>query len=228
MSRTEKSYTQPLVCGHCSHKSVMEVVANYCPEDCDEDDQHHPIPMGCGTAYELLDCQNCHKVVLRTYRWEEGVPTVKALEIVSGATILYPSALTRPRGVPNSVAKAYEAALTVRGVETNAYAVLLGRVLELVCEDRKAKGRTLNDKLADLAAREEIPGTLVHVAQNLKDLRNVGAHAGLGELSEKEVPILDALCRAILEYVYSAPHLALQAETRLLELKSKRKTRRSS
>jgi Domain of unknown function (DUF4145) len=63
----------------------------------------------------------------------------------------------------------------------------------------------LNKKLNDLAEKGEIPTKLVEVAHSLRKLRNFGAHASLGELTRDEIPILDDLCRAILEYVYNAP-----------------------
>ena len=46
-------------------------------------------------------------------------------------------------------------------------------------------------------------------------------HAQLGELTEKEVPVLDALCRAILEYVYGAPDLVARVKARLDGLRGK-------
>jgi len=66
----------------------------------------------------------------------------------------------------------------------------------------------------------------VDVAAGIRKLRNIGAHADLGELTEAELPVLDGLTRAILEYVYSAPLLAREAEERLAKLK-KRKLKRA-
>ena len=97
--------------------------------------------------------------------------------------------------------------------------MLLGRLLELVCQDRNASGKYLGTRLKDLASKGEIPDKLVGVADGLKNLRNVGAHPTLGELTVSELPIMDSLCRAILEYVYSAPFIAQQAETRFNQLK---------
>jgi hypothetical protein len=42
-------------------------------------------------------------------------------------------------------------------------------------------------------------------------------------LTEKEIPIVNALCSAILEYVYSAPYLASIAENKLTTIKTKAK-----
>ena len=122
------------------------------------------------------------------------------------------------------MANDYEAAQRVKNISANAYGVLLGRVLELVCEDRQAKGDSLHKKLQDLSTRGEIPAKLVDVARSLKDLRNVGAHALLGNLTAGEVPMLEDLTRAILEYVYSAPALAEAAVERFNALRRRKKT----
>jgi hypothetical protein len=139
---------------------------------------------------------------------------------------LYPSRAKTLSGLPLAVQKSYDAAFRVRHIDPNAYAVLIGRVLEIICDDRKADGHTLNEKLADLAKRGEIPTKLVDVAHGLRNLRNVGAHAGLGELTEAEVPILDDLCQAILAYVYSAPELARKAAEHFKKLRTRGRTKR--
>jgi hypothetical protein len=128
---------------------------------------------------------------------------------------LYPHQRRSPIGLPEGIARAYDAAKKIATIDANAYGVLLRRVLELICEDRAAKGKSLHCRLGDLAGKGEIPTKLVDVAGGLKDLGNVGAHATLGELSVADLPILDDLCRAILEYVYSAPYLAQKAQETL-------------
>ena len=133
---------------------------------------------------------------------------------------LYPGMREGPRGLPERIARAWNAATKVRSIDPNAYGVLVGRVLELVCDDRNAHGNSLAAKLKDLSTRGEMPQKLVDVANGLRHLRNVGAHASLGELTEAEVPVLDGLTRAILEYVYTAPLLAREAEDRLKKLRT--------
>jgi len=115
---------------------------------------------------------------------------------------VYPRHAEVPVGLPATLQQEFEAALRVRSASPNAYGVLLGRLLELVCDDRgPVRARGVPNKLVEMAA--------------LQELRNVGAHASVGELTTTEVPILDSLCRALLEYVYSAPHLLKQAADRL-------------
>jgi len=173
-----------------------------------------------GRIYELILCPACKQVLLASYFYHDGYdPTDIQYEII------YPTHEDAPEGIPSPIAKAYEAAHRVRSIDPNAFGVLLGRVLELVCEDRQAVGKDLYAKLQNLATNDEIPSKLVDVAHGIRNLRNVGAHATLGELTAAEVPILDALTRAILEYVYSAPLLAQKAEQRLNELRGQEDNR---
>jgi hypothetical protein len=171
-----------------------------------------------GDIYELIKCPACEGIILRKYYWHDGYMDGSDIEY----QILYPFEQKLPVGLPGTIKKAYDAALKVRGIDANAYAVLIRRTLEMVCEDRKAEGKSLFEKLDDLAKKHEIPDKLVRVADGLRHLRNVGAHAVLGELTSAEIPILNDLSKAILEYVYSAPYLAEQADERLRALKKAR------
>jgi hypothetical protein len=205
-------------CGHCGNFAPMKKGATYSTigpvghEDLGTFDE--------GDVYEILECPSCKKINLTsTYYFEPMCDEDNPPDI----EILYPADDKLPIGLPDTIKRAYEAAVRVRNIDANAYGVLVGRLLEMVCEDRKAKGKYLGPKLADLAAKGEIPNNLVGVASGLRDLRNVGAHAVLGDLTAEEIPILSNLARAILEYVYSAPHLAQMAQEKLDKLKMKRK-----
>jgi len=171
----------------------------------------------CQQIYEVLQCPACTEVTIRTYPWMEA----RDIDDLStdSFTYLYPQNRKVPDGLPEEIKKSYESALKVRMVDANAYAVLIGRVLELVCTDQNAEGRDLYRKLSDLVNKGIIPSKLVDVAQMLRDLRNVGAHAVLGELTQEEIPILDDLINALLEYVYGAPHLVQRAESGLRKIK---------
>lgn len=199
----------------------MKIVAEYYLStkpsyDYPEDEYYAPKPEE-GYRYELLLCLACKDITLWKYfdadYLDSEETTVKTL---------YPLAGLKLAGLPYQIQQAYEIALKVRLIDPNAYAVLLGRILEMICEDRKANGKNLFDKLNDLAKKDEIPEKLIGVADSLRHLRNVGAHASAGELTRDEIPMLDDLCKAILEYVYSAPYLVEKAEQRLKRLKEKR------
>lgn len=202
-------------CGHCGNFAPMRGTLDRCGV-VDQYNKDLKMIVEEGPVFELLHCPSCNGVVLREgyhadYYSEEDAAYRK---------VIYPPTDRTPSGLPRGVGNAYEAAVRVRTVDANAYAVLLGRVLDKVCEDRKADGQTLFNKLQNLAERGEIPGNLAEMAQSLRQLRNVGAHADLGELTAEEIPFLDDLCRAILEYVYSAPTLIAKAQATLEKLRS--------
>ena len=88
-------------------------------------------------------------------------------------------------------------------------------MLDLICDDRQASGETLYDRIEQLAERGEIPPKLRELSHKLRKLRNMGAHADIGSLDSSDVPLLEALCKAILLYVYTAPALIGAAQQRL-------------
>jgi hypothetical protein len=174
-----------------------------------------------GPIHELLVCPACAGIVLYRQYWHD-VRDPSELP----CDVLYPCVDEVPLGLPDLIRQEFEAALRVRSASPNAYGVLLGRLLELVCDDRGAKKGNLSASLKALSARGEIPQKLVEMAERLRALRNVGAHAWVGELTDAEIPIQANLCRAILEYVYSAPYLVQQADRSLEEARRRERAKR--
>jgi Domain of unknown function (DUF4145) len=205
-------------CGHCNNISQMKIIGRvadttfYC--DSDQNSEYE-----AGTIYNILQCPACQKVNIVKYQWHEYMVEENEIEY----EFLYPHNDNFPIGLPDHILSIYKAAEKIKSIDVNAYAILLRRLLELVCLDRKATGDTLALMLKDLADKNEIPVKLVKVATGLKDFGNIGAHVGIGELSEDEIPIVKALCVAILEYIYSAPYLATLAEAKLKSIKAKGK-----
>ena len=97
---------------------------------------------------------------------------------------LYPDA--RPgtlAGIRDTVAKAYEAALSVQAIEPNAYAVLIGRLLEVTAVEEGVRGDRLVEQLRALSEAGRIPPVLADMADRLRQIRNFGAHAAAGEVN---------------------------------------------
>ena len=215
-------YSSATRCGHCGNVAPMFIVASYADTVVDEYPDGPPVEHG--TIYEVLKCPACREVLLRSYFWNDMMESEGDVTF----RLLYPYDARMPLGLPEPIEKAYRAAIKVKSIDANAFGVLVGRAVEMVCSDRGASGDTLHKKLKDLAERGEIPTKLVDVADKLRALRNVGAHAELGELTPEEVPIVEDLCRAILDYIYTAPYLAQRAEESLARLiKKDRRTENS-
>jgi len=213
--KIKKRYTMPIKCGHCSNRAPMEIVAIFSKVE-EQHDEGSNISWEEGPAWEILLCPACLDVSLQKTYYHEGFdPSDWKWEII------YPKEIKEIVGLPQEVEVAYEAALKVRNIDPNAYAVLLGRVLDKVCIDRKAEGKSLSDRLKNLAEKGEMPTRLAEMAHQLRQLRNIGAHADLGNLTASEIPILSDLCSAILEYVYTAPALIERVKKHFKKLKNK-------
>jgi len=200
-------------CGHCGNKSRMEVVASY------DATRSFTGPFGdtydAGYLWELVLCPVCSGINLRQVDIHWGAePEIGR----RAARIVYPSTGRSFAGLPPAIDSAYQAALKVRHVDANAFAVLLRRVIEGVCLDRGASGRKLYERLNDLAKKGEIPIQLAEMAHQLRLFGNIGAHFGEGDLTSAEAALLGDLCGAVLEYVYVAPGWLEKLKSRLEEL----------
>lgn len=219
--------SEVLICGHCGNSAPMNIVTVW-KKDLKKPKKLSDTESTFGTFdlwnerhYQTLICMTCKKPTFRSILWSEGMGVYQ--NVVANESLVevyYPQSEEISSGLPESIHKAYEAARKVKSVDANAFAVLIGRLLELVCVDQNAEGDSLFKKLKYLSEKKIIPDKLSKIAQGLREHRNIGAHAELGELTEEDVPLLEKLTRAILEYVYTAPALAEQAETQLAKLKA--------
>ena len=156
----------------------------------------------------LYQCVSCNR------------PTLKELWEYPGAedetlNTLMPAGTSDEASLPDPVVNAWKAAQAVRHVEPNAFAVLVGRTLEVICREEGAKGKNLVESLRILADSGRIPGTLGEMAQKLRQIRNLGAHAASDEVRQADVPIIQEFADAILEYLYRAPAKIAAVEARL-------------
>jgi hypothetical protein len=108
-------------------------------------------------------------------------------------------------GLPPKVAKAYSAALRVQAVEANAYAVLIGRLLEIIAIEEGIEGRGLAAMLGGLVKAGRIPPVLAEMGDQLRQIRNLAAHAAADEVTDADVPAIADFADAIVEYLYRAP-----------------------
>jgi len=202
-----------ITCGHCSNVSHMKSVGHIFVDETPQGNEFGPQP-NQGTYYDVFDCPACHRENIVKYFWHDFMESEEDLSY----ELLYPMDNDIPLGLPKEIKKSFVAAQKIKLLDANSYALLIRRVLELVCFDREAEGRDLAKKLKFLSDKGEIPQKLVRIAKGLRLLGNIGAHERYGSLGEKEVPILRDMIKSILEYVYTAPFLAELAEKKLEEL----------
>jgi len=134
---------------------------------------------------------------------------------------LHPQVGKQFKYTPPNIINSYMIAKRLSIIEPTACAVFVGRTLEFLCQDRKAKGNTLERMLTYLADNNEIPKIILDLANDLRYFRNIGAHASPLQISLKDAEILMAICEVIIEYVYEAPSMLKETQERIESLRKK-------
>jgi len=193
--------TEPRLCPHCGnvtpHEEVFQCSApalKYGQPGVPEVDE-----FSRGSDFLLIRCQTCKDVSLYSkpegtdYQWDE-------------AELLYPSQYDLHTCIPEAISMNYREAKRVQRISPNAFAVLLRRSLETVCDERGVPPGPLARRLKDLSGRGEIPGKLADISTVLRELGNAGAHNTTQRVTAALTWTMDQFFRTLLEYVYVAPH----------------------
>jgi hypothetical protein len=197
-----------LLCGHCHQRVTALERARY-HEVYTDYTSFGEIELW--REWRLLECGACARPILQELD-SEGDWAIPGYE----PPVLYPVAGLELEGLPSSVAKAYGEAVRVQTISPPACVTMIGRTLEAVCKDQVATGRNLEEKLTTLANNERLPLVLAQMARQLRQLRNLGAHADdEDEVTGADIPILMDFLDAILEYLYVAPRKLQKVEARL-------------
>jgi hypothetical protein len=223
-----KQLEATIKCGHCGNVGICKVKASYTydilVEATDEYEQR---------MWFLFQCSSCSRpilaesVILEKEKLGELPDIFKInIQLANGNAgdqagpilfeywsdnnkILYPQdkIIEDQWMLPYRVAQAYSAALRVQKADAGAFAIMVGRTLEEICHNEKAKGKVLADKIKSLADSGRIPQVLADMFMQLRLLRNVAAHVSEDgyEVKEEDVPIIRQFMDAILEYLYIAP-----------------------
>lgn len=194
----------PFECRYCGSTVKLRVVAeDYSQVHSYPDPQETPFGRmdfsgEAGWAHRLLLCPVCKKVTFERVYVRDGE--------YEETEVLFPPSNVVPDGLPERVAREFGAALKERMRHPNAYAGLLGRTLDAICTDRCIPSRDsagklfLGARLSMLAKKENLKSVAGAVG-----LRNVAAHADLGQLQREDLPYLETLVTYILEHLYVIP-----------------------
>lgn len=203
MTDENTNFEVVMQCDHCGHRATFAIRAEYTYTKPVEATGTFGLPEYSDTTWRIIQCLKCEKpTIVQTYKVSNRNSYSSAIE--SKTDILYPAEKLPLSDLPIGIERAYLAALKVR-YEPNAFAVLAGRTLEMLCNHENAPGKVLAHRLDHLANSGRIPVPLAQMAIQLKQLRNLGAHAAEDEVKEEDIPIILDFLEAILEYLYVAP-----------------------
>lgn len=182
-----------LRCYHCGNIVPMKLVGREI-SSWDEGDDYLGVE-----EWSFYMCPTCKEPTLICWYWQQ-----KNREIVSdlGRSIAYPDNFFDAENVPEKVRRAFMAAAATKSVDTAVSLIAWRRVLELICKDLSAEGKTLNDKILDLSSKNIFPKTLEDASNLIRILGNNGAHDNPEGINIYNV---ESLVRHIVNYVYILP-----------------------
>jgi hypothetical protein len=157
-----------------------------------------------------MECQTCGDIAVY-----QGIDNERDTE-----KLVYPSDVTLDESVPSVVASNYNEAKRVQTASPNAFAVLIRRALEAMCDDRGTKPGVLQKRLAELSAKGEIPPKLAEMTSVLRELGNAGAHNSKQSVKVPQTWAMDRFFQTVVEYVYVAPHKLEEFKESLKKMKS--------
>jgi hypothetical protein len=199
-----------LVCPHCGnrtpHKFVFEHTYTAMWYGSDGKPSDEPSPE---SVYYIYECATCNDLSLY-----EGIP-----ESGNPPTLGFPKGDTLDNSVPECVACNYREAKRVQIVSPNAFAVLIRRSLEAMCDDRGIPAGRLQFRLEELAKRGEIPPVLAEITSVLRTLGNSGAHNTDQNVTVPMTWPMDKFFITLVEYVYVAPSLLREFRKKIEEIK---------
>jgi DNA-directed RNA polymerase subunit RPC12/RpoP len=186
-----------LSCEHCGHRGPVQQRETVLVS---EDTEH---AAGFGLIHwkhfvTVYQCVACDEVTISEAYWADEIGEAFAEKT------LFPTARD-DSAVPERVRNRFAAAIRVRKIDPGFYAIGVRRMLETVCNVEGAQGGTLFAKLDDLAGKGRIPSLLAEIAHELREMGNLAAHDDEIEVAPEDVPLIEDLADAILEYLYRAP-----------------------
>lgn len=194
--RTLKMTDPVFVCPHCGNKTPHKSVFShkYVGDWYRSDGQlAEDPPTSFYTGYACATCGDLS--IYSSHDYQEDMEL----------NLVFPSDVSLDASIPDIVASNYRESKRVQKVSPNAFAVLIRRSLEALCDDRGIEKGTLHTRLKSLAAKGEIPPVLVEVTDVLRTLGNAGAHTTDQKVTVPLTWQMDKFFRTLVEYVYVAP-----------------------
>ena len=208
-----------LQCYFCGNETLMNLVANHKEDYADEQE----LVDGYNWA-KLFICPVCKKVTYLEERYfSEDFCINEKGHMVPSITneILYPINTFDGGKLPAHVQKSYEAALKIRKIDSSMCLIALRKTLEIICNEKGAKGKNLWEKLRYLSDEHILPPALKDASIITKDYGNIGAHDHTIYISDYEVNTLVEFVKYILDYLYVIPAKLERMQDQLTQNKSK-------
>lgn len=188
-----------ILCGHCGNKTPHNLLSETNANERIEYKEQTFVDVQ--SQYSITKCGTCNQVSIFS-RWDIDHEDTKDLNL---AVRVYPPNKYLSSGVPEKISDGYKEAYKLLKISPKAYVILIRRALELMCKDKDAQGRDLNDKIKDLAQRGIIPSLFLDMGHLIRQIGNTGAHGDNLNLDKFDLDLINDFFLALIEFVYIAP-----------------------
>lgn len=197
-------------CGHCANRDSLKEVETVEVKRWSKDQGPQFGDISFVAYVQVSKCSVCEGITIWKFTWVDEVGDAV------GEQKLYPSQRDHS-ALPSKIRQRLEAADRVRRIDPGLYAVAIRRLLESVFNEQGAEGRDLAAKAKDLAAKDQLPPTISIAVSHLRDIGKYGAHDEEIEVSASDVPVIEDLANAVLEFIYRAPAAIAALEASVIE-----------
>lgn len=187
-------------CYHCGNKGIMKVAGRY----------------DSGPIYDE------EEIFFEEYNWRMLIcPVCKQMSLLERYTdasmwgedgqqeyqsdIIYPRKNFIDKDVPLKIRSSFESAVKIKKIDTTLCVIGLRRVLELVCKDKKAPGKTLEEMLQNLVKKNILPPRFDSACEIIRKLGNNAVHGDEAVFYVYEVDELISVLSVLLTYLYTLP-----------------------
>lgn len=207
--------TEVHTCFHCGNTGVLRHIGSTAWEDADIQKNPHGDIIGYSIIehenWHVFECPVCHKpVVISEYFFD-------AAQLEPEYKTEYPSISVSEIGVPKEIYSAFVSAVKTKGIDSAICLLSLRRVLELICKENNAQGKSLEDKIESLVKDKILPSMISDACTVIRRLGNAGAHADSITIYQAEIDQIIGYVATIIDYLYSLPRRIEIMKDRLSE-----------
>ena len=191
-------------CFHCGNRGLMKIEHIYSQDygGMITDEFGNVLSMDLEEHFDwiLLSCPVCRKVTLLEDHNDECTR-----DFYTSTETLYPESKIDYEGVPANIKSSFESALKVKNIDSAICSIALRAVLEAICKERGAKGKTLEAMIRDLIQKNLLPAMFDDACWIVRQLGNKAAHGDDVQFSSKQVDQTILFMQNIINYLYTLP-----------------------
>ena len=196
-------------CYHCGNKGLMNIICNHSEKfggyyiDENGKDEYDPLEE---FRWFILLCPVCRFLTIKQkYSSEELGFNPITEEPFYEEEIIYPENKMNVKNIPKYIASTFEAALKIKNIDRESCLVLLRKTLELICNEKEAKGYDLDSKVKDLISQKIFPKELEDAYWIIRSSGNQAAHTTNINLHNYDIKQIIDILYTIIDYLYITP-----------------------